>query len=85
MTSTALAPIETKVKAVVAAGLPVGLVTALLVAYVPAFHNGLPAVDVALLPYVLTLVSATVAAWLAPHTVRPGDPPASPVTSVPPV
>jgi hypothetical protein len=76
------APIEAKVKALVAGGLPVGLVSALLVAYVPAFHSGLPPVVVALLPFVLALVSSTAAAWLAPHTVRGTDPP---VTAVPPV
>ena len=77
------APVETKVKALVAGGLPVGLVTALLVAYVPAWHSGLPPVVTALLPFVLALIAATVSAWAAPHTVRAGDPPAVPVSTTP--
>ena len=80
-----MAAIEAKVKAGAAGGTLVGVVAWLLVAFVPAFHDGLPPAVAALLPVVLGIVASTASAWLAPHTVRPADPPAVPVSVVPPL
>jgi Na+/proline symporter len=80
-----VAAIEAKVKAGAAGGTLVGLISWLLVAFVPAFHNGLPPAVAALLPVVLGVVASTVSGYMAPHTPRPADPVAVPVTAVPPV
>jgi hypothetical protein len=66
-------PIETKVAASAAAGTVTGVITWILVTYVPAFHSGLPPALAAFLPYIVTLVASTVSAYLAPHTARTGD------------
>ncbi len=66
------APIETKVKAGSLAGSLTGLIVWGLVAYVPAFHNGVPEPVVAIIPVVLSLIGGGIAAWLAPHTSRSG-------------
>ena len=80
-----MAAIEAKVKAGAAGGTLVGVVAWLLVAFVPAFHDGLPPSVAALLPVVLGVVASTVSGYMAPHTVRPADPPTVPVSVVPPV
>ena len=73
--------IETKVKVGTGAGFAVGAVTWALVAYVPAFHSGLPEPVADALPFVLAWVGHTVAAYRAPHTHRPDLPtPAGDVT-----
>ena len=77
--------IEAKVKAGAAGGTLVGVVAWLLVAFVPTFHDGLPPAVAALLPVVLGVVASTVSGYMAPHTARPADPPAAPVSVVPPV
>ena len=79
-----MAAIEAKVKAGAAGGTLVGVVAWLLVAFVPAFHDGLPPAVAALLPVVLGIVASTVSGYMAPHTVRATDPPAVPVSVVPP-
>ncbi len=67
------APIETKVKAGSTAGALTGLVIWALVAYVPAFHDGVPEPVVAIIPVVLSVIGGGIAAWLAPHTSRSGQ------------
>jgi hypothetical protein len=78
-----VAAVETKVKAGFAGGTAAGVVTWLLVAYVPAFHDGLPPAVAALLPVVLSVLASAVSAWMAPHTSRPQVAP--PVSVVPPL
>ena len=80
-----MAAVEAKVKAGAAGGSLVGVVAWLLVAFVPAFRNGLPPAVAALLPVVLGILASTASAYMAPHTVRATDPPAAPVSVVPPV
>jgi len=80
-----VAAVEAKVKAGAGAGALTGAVAWALVAFVPAFKSGLPPGVAALLPFAVTFVSSTVAAYLAPHTVRAGDPPAVPVSAAPTV
>jgi hypothetical protein len=63
--------IETKVQAGTLTGALVGLVVWALVAYVPAFHDGVPEPVVAVLPFALAWAGHTIAAYLAPHTPRP--------------
>jgi hypothetical protein len=64
------APIETKVKAGTLTGSLTGLAIWALMAYVPAFHDGVPEPVVAIIPVVLSVVGGAIAAWLAPHTSR---------------
>jgi hypothetical protein len=66
-------PIETKVAAGGAVSALTGVITWVLTTYVPAFQNGLPAPLAAFLPYLVSVVAGTVAAYLAPHTNRPDE------------
>ena len=61
-----MAPVETKT----AAALFTGLLTWMLVTYVPAFRNGLPSDLAAVLPVIVGAVGG----WFAPHTPRGTDP-----------
>jgi len=63
--------VEAKVKAGSAATIVTGILTWVLVTYVPAFHSGLPSALSAVLPVIVASVLGTVAAWKAPHTARP--------------
>lgn len=63
--------VETKVKAGTAVGGATGVVVWALVAFVPAFHTGVPEPVVAVLPFVLGWIGHAVAAYRAPHTHRP--------------
>jgi hypothetical protein len=83
--SPAYAGLETKVKAGAGASSVSGAIVWALVAYVPAFHNGVPVPLTAVIPVIVSVLSGAVAAWLAPHTPRPAIAPASPpVPAVPP-
>jgi hypothetical protein len=64
--------VETKVKAGAVAGGVTGLVVWALVSYIPAFHNGVPQPVLDVLPFALAWIGHTVAAYMAPHTSRPG-------------
>lgn len=64
-------PVEVKVKAGAAVGGVTGAVVWALVAYVPAFHDGVPEPLVAVLPFALAWVGHVIAAYTAPHTHRP--------------
>ena len=63
--------IETKVGAGSFAGAVTGLLTYVLVTFVPALHAGLPAELSTLLPILVGWLCHTATAWLAPHTTRP--------------
>lgn len=65
------APIEAKVAAGSAASTVTGILTWLLVTYVPAFHSGLPTALAALLPFIVATALGSATAYLAPHTPRP--------------
>jgi hypothetical protein len=54
-----------------ALGAAVGLATWALVAFVPAFHSGLPQPVAAVLPFALAWAGHTIAAWAVPHKVTP--------------
>jgi hypothetical protein len=63
--------LETKVKAGTLTGALTGVVIWALVAFIPAFHDGVPEAVVALIPFVLAWAGHTAAGYLAPHTHRP--------------
>lgn len=63
--------IETKVGAGSFAGAVTGLLTYVLVTFVPALHAGLPPELATLLPIGIGWLCHTATAWLAPHTQRP--------------
>jgi hypothetical protein len=66
----AASPVETKTAAGASVTALTGVVTWILVTYVPAFHSGLPVPLATFLPYVIGTVAGAVAAYLAPHTTR---------------
>lgn len=66
-------PVETKTAASASVGVVTGVITWILVTYVHAFHAGLPAPLATFLPYIVSVVLASAAGWLAPHTSRPDD------------
>ena len=68
-------PVETKVAAAASSSTVTGVITWILVSYIPAWHDGLPAALAAFLPLVVAVVSGAVSGYLAPHTPR--DLPAS--------
>lgn len=71
-------------KAGAATGAFVGLVVWALVAFVPAFHDGVPEPVVAVLPFVLGYAGHVLASWVTAHPgTAPLSPPAAPVTAVP--
>ena len=80
MAASSTAPVETKVAAGTGASLITGVITWIMVMYVPVFHAGLPAALAAFLPWIVALVSSALAGYLAPHTprstlmIRPGAP-----------
>ena len=81
--------IETKVAVGSFTGILTGLVTWVLVAYVPAFRAGLPGPVAALIPVAVAWLAHSAAGYLAPHTPRalpvtPSLPPSGAVTIVPP-
>lgn len=65
-----VAPVETKTAAAASVSTVTGVVTWILVAYVPAFKTGLPAPLAAFLPYIVATILGAAAGWLAPHTPR---------------
>lgn len=67
----ALAPVELKVAASSSVSVLVGVITWILVTYVPLFSNGLPPALATFLPWVISAVLAALSGWLAPHTPRP--------------
>lgn len=64
------APVEQKVAAAAGGSTAVGLVTWILVTYIPAFSSGLPASLAALLPALLGTIGGFVSAYMARHTPR---------------
>ena len=68
----------TPAKAGAAAGAATGLVVWALMAFVPAFHNGVPEAIVAVIPVALCWAGHVAGAYLTPH-----KPAASPARSVP--
>jgi hypothetical protein len=75
--------IETKVKVGAGVGAATGVAVWALVAFVPAFHSGLPQPIADALPFALAWIGHTVAAYRAPHTHRPDLPtPVGDVTGV---
>lgn len=63
------APVEKKVAATINGAL-LGIITWILVTFIPSFHAGLPAPLATFLPMILGTVVATGAAWQAHHTPR---------------
>jgi hypothetical protein len=68
-----LAPVETKTAAAAAVSTVTGVVTWVLVSWIPAFHAGLPPALATFLPFIIASVLGTAASWMAPHTPRPAD------------
>lgn len=64
-------PVETKVQAGTLSGAVTGLVVWALVAYVPAFHDGVPKPVTDAIPVILAVLAWFIGAYLAPHTNRP--------------
>lgn len=66
-------------------GAAVGLVVWALVAFVPAFHDGVPQPVVAVLPFALGWAGHTLAAWAAKHpaVAEPASPPQASAVTVP--
>lgn len=74
----ALAPVETKVAAAASVSSVTGVITWMLVTFVPAFHSGLPAPLATFLPFIVASVLGALSGYLAPHTPRPAAPSAQP-------
>jgi len=68
--TTTTAPVEKKTAASASASVVSGVITWILVTYVPAFHSGLPGPLATFLPYIVTTVCGALAAYFAPHTPR---------------
>lgn len=68
--AAAVAPVETKVAAGASVSTLTGVVTWILVSWVPAFRSGLPPALASFLPYIVSSVLGAAAAYLAPHTPR---------------
>ena len=72
-------PVEIKTAAGGASAIISGVITWILVTYVPAFHDGLPSTLATFLPWAVSAILGAAASYLAPHTARPADvPPATP-------
>lgn len=69
-------PVETKVAASSSVSMVTGVITWILVTYVPVFHSGLPAPLATFLPYVVATVLGAAAGYLAPHTTTAAEAPA---------
>jgi hypothetical protein len=65
--------IETKVAASSGTSVITGIVTWILVTYIPVFHSGLPAPLAAFLPWIVSAVSGAIAGYAAPHTTVPAE------------
>jgi hypothetical protein len=83
-------PIETKVAAASSTSVLVGMITWILVTYVPEFQKGLPGPLATFLTWMVPAVLATVAGYFAPHTsvtptpaAAPQPPPANPAAAAP--
>jgi hypothetical protein len=68
-----VSPVETKVAASAAVSVVSGVVTWILVTYVPGLHGVLPPTLADFLPWAVSAVLSAAAAYRAPHTTRPGD------------
>jgi hypothetical protein len=66
-----VAPVETKTAAAASVSTVTGVVTWVLVTYVPAFHSGLPLPLATFLPFIIAAILGAASGWLAPHTPRP--------------
>jgi len=64
-------PVETKTAAGAAVSVVTGVITWVLVTYVPAFAHGLPPSLAAFLPWVVSALLGAASSWAAPHTPRP--------------
>lgn len=73
-----VAPVETKTAAAASVSTVTGIVTWVLVTYVPAFHAGLPASLATFLPFIVASVLGAASGWLAPHTPRAAPPGSQP-------
>lgn len=71
-----VAPVETKTAAAASVSTVTGVITWMLVSYIPAFHAGIPAPLATFLPFIVASVLGAVSGYLAPHTPRPAVPPA---------
>lgn len=68
-------PVEAKTAAHASAAALTGVITWILVTYVPAFAAGLPGPLATFLPFLVSAVLGAASGWLAPHTPRPDIPP----------
>ena len=69
----ASSPVETKVAASASTATIMGIITWILVTYVPGFHSGLPGPLATFLPWVVSAVSSAAAGYFAPHTTTAAD------------
>lgn len=67
-------PVEAKTAAHASAAAVTGVVTWILVTYVPAFAHGLPGPLATFLPFVVSAFLGAASGWLAPHTGCPAVP-----------
>jgi hypothetical protein len=65
------APVETKTAAAASVSTLTGVITWLLVAYIPAWRTGLPPSLAMFLPFIVASVLGAASGYLAPHTARP--------------
>jgi hypothetical protein len=69
------APVESKVAAAASASAITGVITWILVTYVPTLHGGLPASLATFLPFVVASAIGAISGYMAPHTPRAVSPP----------
>ena len=72
------APVETKTAAAASVSTLTGIITWVLVAYVPAFRTGLPPSLATFLPFIIASVLGAASGYLSPHTPRTGEPAGQP-------
>jgi len=71
------APVEAKTAAHASAAAVSGVITWVLVQFVPAFRHGLPAPLATFLPFIVSAFLGAAAGWATPPTPRPDVPPAA--------
>lgn len=77
-------PVETKVAAGSSVAAVTGMITWVLVTFVPAFQHGVPPQLATFLPYVVSALLGSIAAYMAPHTPRSsvsGEPAPAPASA----
>jgi hypothetical protein len=65
-----VAPVETKTAAAASVSTVTGVVTWMLVSWIPSWHAGLPPALATFLPFIVASVLGAASGWLAPHTPR---------------